>query len=123
MPIAPPAFARPAGNAAAAFKPQNPAKPGPQATMPAASHAPVASHQVTQPSVQVTQPAAAPPPPVPAGACRAKALYSHSGQSATELSFKVDDIIIIHRKDAGGWWEGELNGTRGWVPNNYVKEI
>jgi len=62
--------------------------------------------------------------PLPPGAvARCKALYTHSGQSATELSFKIDDVIIIYRKDAGGWWEGELNGTRGWVPNNYVKEF
>jgi len=38
------------------------------------------------------------------------------------LTFREGDIIIIVQKDPGGWWEGELNGKRGWIPANYVKE-
>jgi len=30
--------------------------------------------------------------------------------------------MIIHKKDPGGWWEGELSGKRGWVPANYLEE-
>jgi hypothetical protein len=53
----------------------------------------------------------------------AVAQFPFAGGSATELSFNQGDIIIIHRKDPGGWWEGELNGKVGWIPSNYVKEL
>jgi hypothetical protein len=50
-------------------------------------------------------------------------VFSHfPGSTATELSFNAGDILVIHRKDAAGWWEGELNGKVGWIPSNYVKE-
>jgi len=54
---------------------------------------------------------------------KAKASYAYQGQTPDELSFKEGDVIIIHKKDPGGWWEGELNGKRGWIPANYVAEI
>jgi len=54
---------------------------------------------------------------------KAKALYPYPGQTQDELSFKEGDILIIHKKDPGGWWEGELNGKRGWVPANYLEEM
>jgi len=65
------------------------------------------------------QPAAAAAPAQP----RARALYDYSGQTADELSFREGDIIVVHKKDPGGWWEGELNGQRGWIPANYVQEM
>mmetsp|Transcript_7649 Transcript_7649/g.8405 ORF Transcript_7649/g.8405 Transcript_7649/m.8405 type:complete len:1044 (+) Transcript_7649:102-3233(+) len=54
---------------------------------------------------------------------QAKALYDYQGSTAEELSFGVGDVIIVHQKDPGGWWEGELNGKRGWVPANYLQEM
>jgi len=114
---APPVLARPA--AATAYKPSV------QHVQKAVQPVQHVQH-VVQPFVQsvVQQPVVhAAPPAAQPGLPRAKALYSHNGQSATELSFKVDDIILIHRKDPGGWWEGELNGVKGWVPNNYVQEL
>jgi len=67
----------------------------------------------------------APPPQQPQQSSqpKAKAMYAYAGQTQDELSFKDGDIIIIHKKDPGGWWEGELNGKRGWIPANYVQEI
>ena len=38
------------------------------------------------------------------------------------VGFREGDVISIVRKDPNGWWEGELNGKRGWVPENYVQE-
>ncbi|KAL6061526.1 Unconventional myosin-Ie [Balamuthia mandrillaris] len=38
------------------------------------------------------------------------------------LSFREGDVIFIVQKDPGGWWEGEMNGRRGWIPANYVQE-
>jgi len=62
------------------------------------------------------------PPPV-VSQPKAKALYPHTGGSPTELTFQTGDVLIIYKKDPGGWWEAELNGQRGWVPSNYVQEI
>jgi len=54
---------------------------------------------------------------------KAKAMYTYAGQTQDELSFNEGDILTIHKKDPGGWWEGELNGKRGWVPANYLEEM
>jgi hypothetical protein len=51
---------------------------------------------------------------------RAQALFDFVAQEDNELSFKFNDIIIIHNMK-GDWWEGELNGRRGLLPSNYVK--
>jgi len=50
------------------------------------------------------------------------AMYDYDAQTADEISFKVGQKIFIVQKDAGGWWEGEVNGKRGWIPANYVQE-
>jgi len=74
-------------------------------------------------------PAAAPapvqaPPPVPQDPVwHVRALYPYTANSETELSFQAGAEITIHHKDPGGWWEGEVNGARGWLPMNYVQEI
>lgn len=54
---------------------------------------------------------------------QAKALYDYTGQTDEELSFHEGDLLSIHQKDPGGWWEGELNGRKGWVPANYLQEL
>jgi len=74
---------------------------------------------------QVKQPTPQPQPPKvqqQQGGPKAKALYAYQGQTQDELTFKEGDIMVIHKKDPGGWWEGELNGKRGWVPANYLEE-
>jgi myosin-1 len=78
----------------------------------------------TQPTVTPT-PQPKPPPPQPSTPQlpKAKALYPYDGQTADELSFQEGAVIIIHKKDPGGWWEGEINGKRGWIPANYVQEL
>jgi len=77
-----------------------------------------------QPKIQV-QPGRGGPPPGPKAPSepRAKALYPYQGQTQDELSFNEGDILTIHKKDPGGWWEGELSGKRGWVPANYLEEM
>ena len=59
----------------------------------------------------------------PAGKPQAQALYDYDATTDDELTFKEGDVITILQKDPAGWWEGELNGRKGWVPANYVKEI
>ncbi|KIJ17756.1 hypothetical protein PAXINDRAFT_154335 [Paxillus involutus ATCC 200175] len=41
-------------------------------------------------------------------------------QNATCLSFRAGEVIRVFNRDASGWWDGELNGQRGWFPSNYV---
>jgi len=67
------------------------------------------------------------PPPGARGPPRpvkpqAVALYDYDATTDDELTFREGDTITILQKDPAGWWEGELNGQKGWVPANYVKE-
>ena len=62
-------------------------------------------------------------PPRPPAKPQAQALYDYDATTDDELSFRENDIITILQKDPAGWWEGELNGKKGWVPANYVKEV
>ncbi|KIJ64545.1 hypothetical protein HYDPIDRAFT_28484 [Hydnomerulius pinastri MD-312] len=41
-------------------------------------------------------------------------------QNATCLSFRAGQVIRVLNRDSSGWWDGELNGQRGWFPSNYV---
>lgn len=86
-------------------------------------------------------PPSAPPPPTPVPqvpqAPRCQALHAYEARSGTELGFQPGmdnilrqtligasgDVITIITKDPGGWWEGELNGRRGWLPSNFVQEL
>jgi len=54
-----------------------------------------------------------PPPAV------AVAMFPFQGQDHTELTFQINDVIVVYRQ-AGDWWEGELHGRRGLFPGNYV---
>ena len=67
-------------------------------------------------------PSRGPPPRQPAKP-QARALYDYDAANDDELTFKEGDVITILQKDQAGWWEGEINGRKGWVPANYIKEI
>ncbi|CAE6391038.1 unnamed protein product [Rhizoctonia solani] len=41
--------------------------------------------------------------------------------NTTCLSFRSGQIIHVLNRDSTGWWDGELEGRRGWFPSNYVK--
>jgi len=96
--------------------PQGGGRGGPQGggrgTQGGGRGAPQAGRALPTPQAQPKQP---PRPTV-------KALYDYDAQTDDELSFKEGDTIVIIQKDPGGWWEGEMNGKRGWVPANYVQE-
>ena len=51
------------------------------------------------------------------------ALYSYEQRNDKELSFETGDLIEIEEKLASGWWIGNLQGTVGLLPSNYVKEL
>ncbi|VDB86882.1 unnamed protein product [Peniophora sp. CBMAI 1063] len=40
--------------------------------------------------------------------------------NATCLSFRAGQVIHVLNRDPSGWWDGELDGSRGWFPSNYV---
>jgi len=41
-------------------------------------------------------------------------------QNATCLSFQAGQVIHVLNRDPSGWWDGEIDGQRGWFPSNYV---
>ncbi|KAM0753805.1 ras GEF [Meredithblackwellia eburnea MCA 4105] len=43
--------------------------------------------------------------------------------SNTCLSFHAGQVIRTLNKDQSGWWDGELDGKRGWFPSNYVQPL
>ncbi len=46
--------------------------------------------------------------------------FSPGTPSATCLSFRAGEVIHVLNRDATGWWDGELEGRRGWFPSNYI---
>lgn len=46
--------------------------------------------------------------------------YAPQTQNATCLSFRAGQVIHVLNRDPSGWWDGELEGRRGWFPSNYV---
>jgi len=53
------------------------------------------------------------------------ALYDYTppsnGSGSQKLKFMKGDIICILQVDDSGWWLGELNGERGWVPASFLE--
>jgi son of sevenless-like protein len=46
--------------------------------------------------------------------------FAPQQQNATCLSFRAGQVIRVLNRDTSGWWDGELEGRRGWFPSNYV---
>lgn len=46
--------------------------------------------------------------------------FAPQQQDANCLSFRAGQIIHVLNRDSSGWWDGELEGQRGWFPSNYV---
>ncbi|KAG8905713.1 hypothetical protein FRC01_008255, partial [Tulasnella sp. 417] len=40
--------------------------------------------------------------------------------NATCLRFRAGEVIHVLNRDPTGWWDGELEGRRGWFPSNYI---
>lgn len=40
----------------------------------------------------------------------------------TYLSFVRGNIIKVYNKDPSGWWDGELEGRRGWFPRSVQEQ-
>ncbi|TKY86674.1 hypothetical protein EX895_004314 [Sporisorium graminicola] len=50
------------------------------------------------------------------------ALHDFNSINATCLSFQAGQVIKVYNRDPSGWWDGELDGQRGWFPSNYVDQ-
>ncbi|XP_061176343.1 intersectin-1-like isoform X2 [Saccostrea echinata] len=48
------------------------------------------------------------------------ALYPYTAQNDDELTFHKDSVINVISKEDADWWQGEVNGTVGMFPSNYV---
>lgn len=48
-----------------------------------------------------------------------RALYDYSTDDTTSLSFRAGDVIQVLKQLDSGWWDGIVNGQRGWFPSNY----
>lgn len=46
--------------------------------------------------------------------------YVPEQRNATCLAFLAGQVIRVLNRDPSGWWDGELDGSRGWFPSNYV---
>ena len=52
-----------------------------------------------------------------------RAQYDFTSPDASALAFVQGDIIEVLTQLPSGWWDGLLNGVRGWFPSNYVERI
>ncbi|KAL2101663.1 hypothetical protein ACEWY4_003424 [Coilia grayii] len=52
-----------------------------------------------------------------------RSLYAFSGKHDQALKFEVGEIIELLQPLDNGWWEGKIDGVRGWFPANYVKVL
>ncbi|KAK3375377.1 ras guanine nucleotide exchange factor domain-containing protein [Podospora didyma] len=59
----------------------------------------------------------------PTGAMYVRALYDYEADDRTSLSFHEGDVIQVITQLESGWWDGVINGVRGWFPSNYCQII
>ena len=52
-----------------------------------------------------------------------RALYDYEADDRTSLSFRQGDTIQVLNQLASGWWDGIINGVRGWFPSNYCAVV
>ena len=52
-----------------------------------------------------------------------RALYDYDADDQTSLSFRQGDIIQVLTQLESGWWDGVMNGHRGWFPSNYCEFV
>ena len=46
--------------------------------------------------------------------------FAPDHRNATCLAFQAGQVIHVLNRDPSGWWDGEVDGRRGWFPSNYV---
>jgi len=63
------------------------------------------------------------PPAVKARQEKVKVLYDYEATRNDELTLRGDDIINVISKQYPDWWEGELDGKKGFFPVAYTEQI
>ncbi|CAN9506941.1 unnamed protein product [Ophioblennius macclurei] len=53
--------------------------------------------------------------------CQVIAIYDYKAANEDEMSFSKGQLINVLDKTNPDWWKGEINGTTGLFPTNYVK--
>uniref|UniRef100_A0AAY5EPB8 Rho GTPase activating protein 4a n=1 Tax=Electrophorus electricus TaxID=8005 RepID=A0AAY5EPB8_ELEEL len=48
------------------------------------------------------------------------ALFDYTARSTAELSFKQGERVLLHSRASFDWWRGEVNGTKGLIPDKYI---
>lgn len=56
------------------------------------------------------------------------AIAAYTASGAEQLTLEVGQLIVVRKKMASGWWEGELTAKGkkkqvGWFPASYVKAL
>lgn len=53
------------------------------------------------------------------------ALYDYAARTSDDLSFKVDDQLVIINNSDGDWWQAQnlKTGEKGYIPSNYVTQL
>ena len=85
-----------------------------QSTAQHSGTAGASSRRRTQSTGMNGQPSTAAPPNM-----YVRALYDYEADDRTSLSFRQGDTIQVITQLASGWWDGIINGVRGWFPSNY----
>uniref|UniRef100_A0AAR2IZS5 Intersectin-1 n=1 Tax=Pygocentrus nattereri TaxID=42514 RepID=A0AAR2IZS5_PYGNA len=57
----------------------------------------------------------------PSTMCQVIGMYDYVAQNDDELPFGKGQIINVLSREDPDWWKGELNGSVGLFPSNYVK--
>ena len=52
-----------------------------------------------------------------------RALYDYDADDRTSLSFRQGDVIQVITQLESGWWDGIIDGVRGWFPSNYCAVV
>lgn len=52
-----------------------------------------------------------------------RALYDYESDDRTSLSFRSGDVVQVLTRLDSGWWDGVINGQRGWFPSNYCEVL
>jgi len=60
-------------------------------------------------------------PTLPFEKTYATAMFDYTAQTDNELSFRMNDMLVILSKDSDQWYIAEVNGKRGFVPANYLQ--
>ncbi|XP_063067852.1 intersectin-1 isoform X2 [Engraulis encrasicolus] len=79
--------------------------------------------KLLSPSTNKTTPTEPTPPklPTPTAVCQVIGMYDYTAQNDDELPFGKGQVINVLSREDPDWWKGELNGSVGLFPSNYVK--